>query len=69
MSLDRKKAKIFSALFLLTFLLAVPFSVAVAANDQSALDADRDGLEDALEAQLGTNPKSSDSDSDGLKRL
>jgi len=33
---------------------------------QTILDLDKDGLEDSLEAKLGTNPKLSDTDGDGL---
>jgi hypothetical protein len=33
---------------------------------QAVQDPDRDGLENRLEAELGTNPRSSDTDSDGL---
>jgi beta-lactamase regulating signal transducer with metallopeptidase domain len=35
-------------------------------NTSGVLDSDKDGLENGLEAELGTNPKSSDTDSDGL---
>jgi beta-lactamase regulating signal transducer with metallopeptidase domain len=35
-------------------------------NTAGALDSDKDGLENELEAELGTNPKSSDTDGDGL---
>jgi hypothetical protein len=33
---------------------------------QAVQDPDRDGLESRLEVELGTNPRSSDTDSDGL---
>ncbi len=35
-------------------------------NTSAVLDSDKDGLENKLEAELGTNPKSSDTDGDGL---
>jgi hypothetical protein len=35
-------------------------------DDTSVLDSDEDGLENGLEAQLSTNPQSSDTDGDGL---
>ena len=36
------------------------------ATAQSLVDSDADGLEDALEANIGTNPKAVDTDGDGL---
>ncbi len=35
-------------------------------DDASVVDTDKDGLSDALEATLGSNPKDADSDDDGL---
>lgn len=35
-------------------------------NTPSVLDLDKDGLENQLEAKLGTNPEISDTDNDGL---
>jgi len=35
-------------------------------NTPAVLDLDKDGLENRLEAKLGTNPKSTDTDNDGL---
>ena len=34
--------------------------------DNSGVDTDKDGLSDAMEAKIGTNPKNPDSDGDGL---
>lgn len=34
--------------------------------DNSGVDTDKDGLSDAMETKIGTNPKMADSDSDGL---
>jgi len=55
---------------LMTILIlgAVLLPMAKAQNQSAdnALDLDKDGLENGLEVELGTNPKSSDSDGDGL---
>ncbi|MEM8594307.1 MAG: hypothetical protein AAGF06_05760 [Pseudomonadota bacterium] len=40
-------------------------SVSVAVCDRNVADADRDGLSDVQEAQLGTDPKNPDTDGDG----
>jgi hypothetical protein len=40
--------------------------VTVALGDFSPQDSDHDGISDAREVQLGTNPNSADSDGDGL---
>lgn len=44
----------------------LPMTKAQNQSVDNALDLDKDGLENRLEAELGTNPRSSDTDGDGL---
>ena len=44
----------------------LPMARAQKQSIDNALDVDKDGLENRLESELGTNPKSSDTDGDGL---
>ena len=46
--------------------LATAQSAPICRAGQSTLDSDNDGICDALEVLLGTNPKKADSDGDGI---
>lgn len=60
------KCSILALMLLFSFCpLAWPAPV-VAETKASVIDSDGDGLEDALESKLGTNPRSPDTDGDGL---
>jgi len=67
--IDEEKYFVSLVLVVLIFTFV---SLAIMAGEQSgnsaspALDPDRDGLESRLEIELGTNPKSSDTDGDSL---
>jgi hypothetical protein len=65
----KQKRVVGLTIVVLMFALAVPVVVAgeQSGDGASAIqDHDRDGLESRLEAELGTNPRSSDTDGDGL---
>ena len=58
-----------SLLVIMLFIGCVSLPMSIKAGQDVSLsvqDSDRDGLEDRLEAEIGTNPTSSDTDGDGL---
>jgi hypothetical protein len=54
------------AVIVLMFTFVLPVIEAGEKSGDSVQDLDRDGLENRLEAELGTNPRSFDTDGDGL---
>lgn len=66
LSLNRLGAAIGSLRQVILPLMALAIFPGNLEASQSTIDTDRDGLSDAKEIQIGTNPKEEDTDGDGL---